>query len=67
MISHACVTVEWNKLYNEQRGAIEGKISDKAVAMARLFAVLIGKDMVKKRFSAESNGADNGTAESADK
>ena len=62
MISHACVTVEWNKLYNEQRGAIEGKISDKAVAMARLFAVLIGTEMVKKRFSAE-NGNENGTAE----
>lgn len=65
MISHACVTVEWNKLYNEQRGAIEGKISDKAVAMARLFAVLIGKEMVKKRFSAE-NGTENGTAEPTD-
>jgi hypothetical protein len=34
--------------------------------MARLFAVLIGKDMVKKRFSAE-NGTENGTAEAADK
>lgn len=61
MISHACVSVEWNKLYTEQRNSIEVKISDKAVSMARLFAVLIGKDMVKKRFSAESNGAENGT------
>lgn len=60
MISHECVSVNWNKLYTEQRNSIEGKISDKAVSMARLFAVLIGKDMVKRRFSAESNGAENG-------
>lgn len=60
MISHDCVAVAWNEQYTKQRNAIEGKISDKAVAMARLFAVLIGKEMVKKRFSAESNGAENG-------
>lgn len=62
MISHACVAVEWNKLYTEQRGTIEVKISDKAVSMARIFAVLVGKEMVKKRFSVgDENGTDNGT------
>lgn len=61
MISHECISANWNKLYTEQRNSIEAKISDKAVSMARLFAVLIGKDMVKKRFSADSNGAENGT------
>ena len=46
----------------EQRGTIEVKISDKAVSMARIFAVLVGKDMVKKRFSVgDENGTDNGT------
>jgi hypothetical protein len=67
MISHACVAVEWNKLYDEQRGSIEVKISDKAVSMARIFAVLIGKDMVKKRFSVgDENGTDNGTDNTTD-
>ena len=53
MVKKYCVTVNWNELYNSQRNCIEGKISDKAVALARLFAVLIGKDMIKKRFSSD--------------
>lgn len=60
MIGHACVTVNWNELYTKQRNTIESKISDKAVSMARLFAVIIGKDMVKKRFSADSGEGENG-------
>lgn len=51
MLGKYSVTVNWNELYRTQRGFIENKISDKPAALARLFAVIVGKDMVEKRFT----------------
>lgn len=55
MLSKYSVAVNWNELYNRQRAYIEDKISDKPVALGRLFAVLIGKDVAEKRFSGKED------------